>query len=327
MVEQDLELQRIYDKVVNNPSKESLLIKKFYPFGSDKPYLVSGQNAYFNNHIQQNGLNHIRVEKEDAKVIAMLHSLVIRFGHPSNYGDSNSIVYVTPPGTIELGYARQSFPSGILEDVFGWQGDRKYPFPWYTYFDDIESVDLIAGEDECDYWIRVTQKLLEIKKKRKKPIKFEDKEISEEQLENFMVRVRNVLNKFCNGYNRLYFLPLNQILNNKATYFAEKIREGSITGEDYEKELSSMKTLQQIIDHTANKDPMSFLKQLRYSESQWGIAILGRIESPIKYVEIKSIYRLLQEYFLNHGYKKGQIIDATEIYQLFDKNEKTDMMK
>ena len=88
-----------------------------------------------------------------------------------------------------------------------------------------------------------------------------------------------------------------------------------------------MKTLQQIIDDTANKDPMSFLKQLKSSESQWGMAILGRIESQIKYVEIKSIYRLLQEYFLNHGYKKGQIINDTEIYQLFDENEKPDMIK
>lgn len=327
MVEQDLELQRIYDEAVNSPSKESFSKKRFNPFGVDELYLVSGQNSYFNNHIMQNGLNHIRVDKEDAKVISMLHSLVLRFGCPSNYGDNNSILYVTPPGTIELGYARQSFPSGILEDVFRWQGDKKYPFPWYTYFDDIESVNLIAGEDECDYWIRVSQKLLDIKKKREKSIKFENKEISEEQLKNFMDRVRNVLNKFCNGYNRLYFLPLNQILNNKVSFFAEKIREGRITGKNYERELSAMKTLEQIIADTANNDPMLFLKRLKSSESQWGMTILGRVESPIKYVEIKSIYRLLQEYFLNHGYKKGQIINYTEIYQLFDENKKPDMIK
>lgn len=326
MVEQDLELQRIYDEAVNSPSKESFSKKRFNPFGVDELYLVSGQNSYFNNHIMQNGLNHIRVDKEDAKVISMLHSLVLRFGRPSNYGDNNSILYVTPPGTIELGYARQSFPSGILEDVFCWQGDKKYPFPWYTYFDDIESVDLIAGEDECDYWIRVSQKLLEIKKKREKSIKFEDKEISDEQLKNFMVRVRNVLKKFCNGYNRLYFLPINQILNNKATWFAEKIREGKITGKDYERELSLMKTLQQIIDDTS-KDPISFVKQLQSNESQWGMAILGRIESPIKYVEIKSIYRMLQEYFHNHGYKVGEKINYMEIYKLFEEIEKPDIMK
>ena len=184
MIEQDSELQGIYDKVVNNLSKESFSIKRFNPFSIfsvDKLYLVSGQNSYFNNHIQQNGLNNISVEEEDAKVIAILHSLVLRYGHPANYGDNNSIVYVTPPGTIELDYARQSFPSGILEDVFCWQGNLQYPFPWYTYFDDIEIIDLIADEDD-----------------------------------------------------------INQILNNKATFFAEDIRDGKTTGKDYEIELSSM---------------------------------------------------------------------------------------
>lgn len=327
MVEHDLELQRKYDEIVNIPFNDSFRLKRFDPFEADELYLVSGQNTYFNKQIEENGINYIRIQEEDAKVIAMLHSLVIRFGHPANYRNATSIVYVTPPGTIELGYARQSFPSGILEDIFSWHGDKKYPFPWYAFSDDIESIDLIAGEDECDYWIRVIQKLLEIKKKRGKPIKFEDKEISEEQLKNFMVRVHNVLNKFCNGYNRLYFLPLNQILDNKASWFAEKIREGEITGKDCESEISSMKTLQQIIDDTANKDPMFFLKQLKSNESQWGMAILGRIESQIKYVEIKSMYKLLQEYFLNHGYEEGEIIKYTEIYKLFDENERTDITK
>lgn len=327
MVEQDLELQRIYDKAVNNPSKESFLKRKFNPFGVNELYLVSGQNSYFNNHIMQNGLNNIRIEEADAKVIAMLNSLVR--DEPANYGSNDSIIYVTAPGTIELDYARQSFPSGILEDVFCWLGGKKYPFPWFTYSffgDGVESVDLIAGEDECDYWIRVTQKLLEIKKKSKKSIKFKDKEISEEQLENFMIRVHDVLNKFCNGYNRLYFLPINQILNNKATYFAENIREGRITGDDYERELLSMETLQQIIDSTA-KDSMSFIEQLKSNESQWGMAILGKIESPIKYVEIKSMYQLLQEYFLNHEHKNGDIITSTEIYDLFKEIEKHDIIK
>ena len=326
MVEQDLELQRIYDRVVNNPIKESFLLKKFDPFEADDLYLVSGQNTYFNKHIEKNGLNNIRVEEDDARVIAMLNSLVIRHGTPANYGSNNSIVYVTAPGTIELGYARQSFPSGILEDIFGWQGDRKYPFPWYNYFDNIESVDLIEGENECDYWLRVVQKLLEIKRKMGEPIKFKDKEISEEQLKNFMVKVRSVLNKFCTGYNRLYFLPINQILNNKASWFAENIREGNLTGNEYEKELANMETLQQILDYMT-KDPLSFIRQLKSSESQWGIAILGKIEAPIKYVEIKSTYRLLQEYFLNHGYKEGEIIDYSKIYRLFEETEKSDLIK
>ena len=326
MVEQDLELQRIYDKVVNKPSKESFSLKKFNPFEFDELYLVSGQNAYFNKHIEQNGLNNIKVEIEDARVIAMLHSLVLSYGHPANYGNNNSILYVAAPGTIELGYARQSFPSGILEDIFGWQGDKKYPFPWYNYFDGIVSVDLIEGEDECDYWMRVIQKLLDIKKKSGMSIKFEDKEISEEQLNNFMVKVRNVLSKFSTGYNRLYFLPINQILNNKASWFAEKIREGEITGNDYENELSNMETLQQILDYMT-KDPLSFIKQLKSSDSQWGIAILGRIDAPIKYVEIKSTYKLLQEYFLEHGYKEGEIIKYTDIYRLFDGKEKSEIIK
>ena len=55
MVEKDLELQKIYDRVVNNPAKESFVIKKFDPFGVDEPFLVSGQNSYFNKQIEQTG--------------------------------------------------------------------------------------------------------------------------------------------------------------------------------------------------------------------------------------------------------------------------------
>ncbi len=316
-VKKDVELQKKYDEIVNAPSKEVFLLKKYDPLGEDNLYFVSGQNAYFNKQIEENGLNHIRVEDEDAKVIAMLHSLVLTYGKPEDYGKYDSIIYITPSGTLELGYARQSFPSGILEDVLRWQGDRKKPFPWYHFLDDLETVDLIVGEKEYDYWLRVAHKMINSKKKNNIPLRFEDREISEEQIDNFMSRVRNVFKKFCTGKNRLYFIPLESILNNKITWFAEKIRDGQITNEEYEKELASMSTLQQVIQNSG-LDSKSYLKNLKTSDNQWGLALLGEINDPIKYVEIKTTYELLQEYYINHGYSEGEVIDYKEIYNLFD---------
>ena len=331
MLENDIKMQKIYDEKVNGISKESFLINSFNPFEGEELYLVSGQNSYFNKHIEENGLNHIRLEDYDAKIITMLHSLVLRFGHPHNYGKNDSILYVAPPGTIELSYARQSFPSGILEDIFRWQGNKKMQFPWYTYSNDIESVELILGEKESDYWMRVVEKLLEIKIKSGNSLKFEDREISEEELENFKVRLHNVLKKFCTGKNRLYFLPLYEIMSNKISWFAENIREGEISGEDFEKEVSSMRSLKQIIDDfdassiDFNEKVRIFLEKLKSSKSQWGLAILGEIKGSIKYVEVKTTYKLLQEYFFSHGYKTGDIINHQEIYKLFEEKQQDEI--
>ena len=85
-VTKDFELQSKYDAIVNTPSKESFLLKRFDPFKEDEFYFVSGQNGYFNEHIDKNGLNNIRVEDKDAKVIATLYSLALTFGKPENYG-------------------------------------------------------------------------------------------------------------------------------------------------------------------------------------------------------------------------------------------------
>ena len=318
-VTKDFELQSKYDAIVNTPSKESFLLKRFDPFKEDEFYFVSGQNGYFNEHIDKNGLNNIRVEDKDAKVIATLYSLALTFGKPENYGKYDSIIYITPPGTLELGYARQSFPSGILEEVLRWEGDRKYPYPWFMTGEG-NCVDIIVGEEEYDYWTRVARELLNIKKKSGEPLKINDDEISDEQIDNFMTRVRSVFKKFCKGSNRLYFLPISQILNNKATWFAENIREGSITREDYESTIEKMETLEQMAN-SVGKDPNSFHNSLKSSKSKWGIALLGEINGPIKYVDIKTTYQLLQEYFKNHGHKDGEVVDYKTVYRLFEERE------
>ena len=324
MIEKDLNLQKIYDENVNVPNEKSFLTKKFDPFGENELYFVTGQSGYFNKQIESNGLNHVKVEQDDALVLTMLHSLVLRYGSPSNYGKIDSIIYVAAPGTLELSYARQSFPAGILEDILDWQGDKKYPYPWYTFVNNVESVDLVVGESESDYWMRVVQKLIDVKKEKGKPIKFEETEITDEQLSNFMTRVRGVFSKFCTGTNRLYFLPIDQLLDNKVSYFAEGIREGKLSSEEYEAKLASMSTLKQTIDST-DGDTGAFIERLKSSESQWGIAMIGDIECPVRYVDIKTTYQLLQEYFLSHEYKEGKTIDYKEVYKLFDTKEHPDV--
>jgi hypothetical protein len=118
----------------------------------------------------------------------------------------------------------------------------------------------------------------------------------------------------------LYFLPIDQLLDNKVSYFAEGIREGKLSSEEYEAKLASMSTLKQTIDST-DGDTGAFIERLKSSESQWGIAMLGDIECPVRYVDIKTTYQLLQEYFLSHGYNEGDTIDYKEIYRLFEDKE------
>ena len=327
-VEHDTEMQRKYDEKVNRPSIDAFLTKCYDPFESDELYFVSGQNAYFNTQIDEHGLNHLALEDEDADIIAALYYLASPlYGHPNNYGrNNNSILYVTPPGTIELGYARQSFPSGILEDIFLWQGNKKYPFPWHRYGNEI--VQLIAGEKEFDYWMRVVEKQIEMKRKEGRPLKIGDRTITNEELNSFKIRLYNVFKKFCSGKNRLYFLPLLQLMDNKASYFVEKIREGSMDEEEYRSTVNSMDTLKQIIDASDSTSNDLSVKSQQFLNSNvlrnpvgFGLAILGEIQCTVKYVEVKTIYALLQEYFLSHGYKNGEPIDYNEIYKLFDERE------
>ena len=69
-----------------------------------------------------------------------------------------------------------------------------------------------------------------------------------------------------------------------------------------------------------------FFENFKSNENQWGLALLGQIDcSDVKYVEVKTIYELLQEYFHSHGYKEGEIIMHNDIYNLFDEKEQLDL--
>ncbi len=323
-VEHNLQLQAKYDEDVNAPTLECIARTQFDPLGDESMYLVSGQNAYFNEYIENNGLNNVKVDKDDAETLRQLFSLVSLFGKPKNYVQSGSILYVTPVGKLELQYSRQSFPSGILEDILGWGEKIKYQYPWYSMID-IKPVEIVVGESESNYWMRVVNKLIDLKRNSGGPLAIDGKVLSEEELKQFKARVNELFKKFCVGKNRLYFINIMQILNNRISGYAEHLRTGSVSEQDYLKEIISLKTVRETIDYYAvNSENIEervkeFIRKIKQGDSKWGLAIFGEINGPISYVEIKTSYTLLQEYFLSKGYASGDVIRYDEIYKLYDK--------
>lgn len=320
-VEHNLQLQAKYDEDVNAPTVECILRKQFDPLGDESMYLVSGQNAYFNEYIENNGLNNVKVDKDDAEILRQLFSLVSLFGKPKNYVQSGSILYVTPVGKLELQYSRQSFPSGILEDILGWGEKIKYQYPWYSMMD-TEPVEIVVGESESNYWMRVVNKLIDLKRNSGGPLTIDGKVLSEEELKQFKARVNELFKKFCVGKNRLYFINIMQILNNRISGYAEHLRTGSVSEQDYLKEIMLLRTVREIIDGDSTnieENAKAFIRKNKTEHSQWGLAIFGEISGPISYVEIKTSYTLLQEYFLSKGYASGDVIHYDEIYKLYDK--------
>lgn len=328
-IEHNLKLQELYDKNVNAATKESISIKKFDAFGDDSLFLVSGQNAYFNKHIEDNGLNNIGVDAIDNELLRQLFLLVKEYGQPHNYAQNGSILYTAAPGTYELNYARQSFPAGIIEDIFHWQ-NYKNPLPWYTIWCNQDKfltipVKLIIGEPEYDYWMRVILEMIKIKRKNGESLEIDGRILTEEEIEQFLMKIRELFKKFCTGVNRLYFINIMQILDNLFDYGirVEKIRTGSVSKEEKDKIFPELKTMKQGINDIVPdiegpvEKAKKFISLQKNGHNQYGLAIIGEITGPISYVNIKTTYALLQEYFLSMGYKDGDTIDNKYIYELF----------
>lgn len=319
MVEHNLKLQEEYDKYVNVATKESILTRRFDFFGDDTMYLSSGQSSYFNNYIDENGLRNIRINEYDCETLKQLNIICnYPYGKPKNFGKKCSLIYLCPAGSLEVDYARQSFPSGILESIFGWEARNKEVFPTENFC----GVDIVVGEEEYDYWMRVVERKIEYIKVRGS-LSIDNKVWTEDDYNIFRQRVYELLKIFCIGYNRIYFINILDILNNRVGGFLENLRYGNVTDEEYLNTINRLDTFKMMIEKivggsiSIEEKAKTYIRNEKNSHSQWGLATIDGIDAPVSYVKVRTKYSLLQEYLKSIGYNIGDSIDYYKLNELF----------
>lgn len=282
-VKPNIQLQQLYD---SNDYYEVLMLLQEYNLSQAMPFLACGMSCYFNNQVNENGLSNLKLSPqdiEDAKFIASC------FGKTINYSDNNlSTLYTTLLGTTEFNYGMQTFPAGIFEDVFQCSSDHSLP------------IQPIVGESESDYYCRVL-----------------DYQIS--QFDNFpterkseaLARAKRLASNFCNGKNRIYLIPFENVASNKTSFGdVEGLRDGKLSGKELEAKLDSLYSFEQLLQafDVSITNGMSPYDNPNMT-SEYGIAIYGTIASKgISFFEIDRMYDLIQKKARDMVYTDGDVI-------------------
>ena len=257
------------------------------------PYLASGVSSYFNEQIEQKGLSYLKLSMqdiEDAKFISAC------FNKETNFSDNNlSILYTSLLGTVELNYASQSFPAGIFEDVFQCSVTHELP------------LEPIYGEKEVDYYIRVLE--YQISQYVYFPMEYKEEALQ---------RARRLAEKFCQGKNRVYLIPFDNVLKNKASFGdILGLRDGKSNGEELKKILDERYTFETLLEKfniMIKNNPGIYLDANMTSE--YGIAIYGEIKMDgVSYFEVDRHYELLQKKAEKLGYVQGDPIATTILFE------------
>ncbi len=279
----NIQLQHLYD---TNDYYETLKLLQEYNLSQPMPFLACGLSCYFNSQANENGLSNLKLSTqdiEDAKFIASC------FGKTINYSDNNlSTLYTTLLGTVEFNYGMQTFPAGIFEDVFQCYANHSWP------------IQPNVGESEVDFYCRVLD--YQISKFDGFPL---------ERKDEALFRAKRLASNFCTGKNRIYLIPFENVMNNKASFGdVQGLRDGKLSGEELQKRLDSLSDFKELlqsigiaIDNTRSpyNDPNM--------TSEYGIAIYGPIVSKgISYFEIDRMYELTQTKAKKMGYVDGESI-------------------
>lgn len=291
------ELQEIYDSVIgaNLEDWETQweMQNRFQEFNmsAETPFLASGQSSYFNEQIDQSGMSGLKLREqdvEDARFIAEC------FGEKASFSDNNlDILYTTLPGTTEMNYAMQTFPAIIFEDVFQCSAGHELPF------------NPKVGEKEKDYWTRVLDTKIA-----------ENEDFPQDKIREVRERGMRLAKNFCTGKNRIYLIPIKDILANKASF-------GDIMGVRGG-EFRDGKTMDDAMDEVLNlgelcaiygRDPNNIFEL--YGDpnfsSEFGIAIYGKIpQENVQCIEVERGYDIMQRKAKQKGLKDGDEINLGE---------------
>lgn len=281
-VKPNIELQELYN---SNNYEEMLMLLQEYNLSLEMPYLASGMSCYFNKQVDENGLTNLRISKEDIEDAKFIASC---FGKTINYSDNNLLIlYTTLLGTTEFNYGRQTFPAGIFEDVFQCSPNHSLP------------IQPMVGECEVDYYIRVLD--YQIKNFENFPM---------EKRNEVLARAKRLAINFCNGKNRIYLIPFDNVMNNKASFGdIEGLRDGLLNGMELQQKLDTLPTFEQLLQEYSISITNPYINPNMTSE--YGIAIYGPIiNKEITYIEIDRMYDLIQKKAKEMGYTNGDVIPS-----------------
>jgi len=280
-VTHDVQLQKLYD--LNYCVDELLMYLAEYNLNQSIPYLACGMSCYFNSQADTEGISNFKLteqDKMDAKYIASC------FGKEINYSDNDlSVLYTTLLGTTELNYATQTFPAGIFEDVFQCSITHELP------------LQPLVGEKEEDYYSRVLEYQIS-----------QCKNFPSEKVNEVLYRGKRMVNKFCIGKNRVYLIPFDNVLNNKASFGdVVGLRDGKSKDNELNQILNGLYTFKEILQnyHISIREPYSDPNMT----GEFGIAIYGAISvKGLKFFEVDRVYELMQKRAKELGYLNGEAI-------------------
>ena len=294
-------IQRLYDANISDISTFSMLMEQAHNTSKGEIYLATGVSGYFNEQVDTLGLSNIRIT---GQVLADIRFIQECFGNEKKYGDNGlKVLYTTLPGTTEVTYGMQPFPAGIYEDIFCFSTSHTY------------NVLPKVGESEVDYYCRNLISALQQKDN-----------LSSEQKEEILIRARRIATQFCANKNRVYLIPVSNILHNKISFGDEKgLRDGTLTGEELKNKLENMDSFLELSKKELNltdeeiKNRELFIYCLysnaNYSIGEQGIAIYGEFSNKgITYYEIERKYELMQRQARLLGYVDGDEIPDNILY-------------
>lgn len=293
-------IQEIYNTYGYEYSElnNAYLLKELQEYNSQQkiPYLATGQNCYFNEQIDRYGLSNLKLKSQDTEDAKFISSC---FGLKTHYQENDiSVLYTTLLGTTEFNYSTQTFPAGIFEDVFQCSPTHKFP------------IQPKVGESEQDFYLRLLEH----------QISSADYFIHEKK-EEVILRAQRLINNFCKGKNRVYLIPLSNVLNNKASFGdVDGLRDGSFNAVFTNQTINTLSSLKELLlDFNVNYSQL-------YSDpnmaSEFGIALYGNItEKGIKYIEVERKYQIMQRKAIELGYKFGDIIPSEDEIKIIEDNE------
>lgn len=291
------ELQKIYDSVIgaNLEDWEAQweMQNRFQEFNmsAETPFLASGQSSYFNEQIDQSGMSGLKLREQDVKDARFIAEC---FGKKASFSDDNlDILYTTLPGTTEMNYAAQTFPAIIFEDVFQCSADHELPF------------NPKVGEKEEDYWTRVLDTKIA-----------ENEDFPQDKIKEVRERGMRLAKNFCTGKNRIYLIPIKDVLANKASFGdimgvrGGEFRDVETTDDAMDKVLSLGE-----LCTTYGRDPNNVFELYEDPNfsSEYGIAIYGKIpQENIQCIEVERGYDIMQRKAKQKGLKDGEEINLSE---------------
>ena len=251
----------------------------------EEPYIVTGQNGYFNERIMSKGLGDLSLDPEDQEdvdfIIDCFHNHNRRF-----QTDSIPFFSTTLLGTVEFNYATQTFPAGIEENVFQCYADHAWPI--------LPKV----GESEEDFYMRLMEYQIE-----------HSETFDMSKKEEVLEKTRRLVDKFCKNNNRIWLIKKKDLADYKVSDGdIDEIKYGDKTLEEKREIIAGLETLEEFLNNRGI-EYLPYHYTSAFGSSEHGTTVYGVVPpEKLKYIEVERRYQLLQRVARQEGLQEGEEI-------------------